>query len=136
MSGRLVGALCVSMKIAALSLVLLAVAAPVSTQNIWHLWAQEEGPRAETFRWQVKVAVPSQSACDKLMRDEIGRAKNGFIRAHGAGYTVADIGGSAWTGIHADQTGVHLDLRVWYQCLPAGVDPEQSNQKLGAGRPL
>ncbi len=111
------------MKIAGLVLLLLSVATSASAQDVWILWAQEEGPEAETVRWQVKVAVPSQSACEKAMRDEIERAKRAFIDAHDVGYKVGDTGGSGWTGVHEEKGAVHLDIRVMYQCLPETVDP-------------
>ncbi len=72
------------MKIAGLVLLLLSVATSASAQDVWILWAQEEGPEAETVRWQVKVAAPSQSACVRVhsLRQTLVHHPN--IQVHGA----------------------------------------------------
>jgi hypothetical protein len=94
-----------------------------SATETWILWAQEEGREAQTHGWQAKAVLSAQSWCDKAMRDEIQRAKNAFIAAHGAGYTVGDAHGrSGWGGFHEDKGTTYVDLGVTYQCLP-GTDP-------------
>ncbi len=94
-----------------------------SPTETWILWAQEEGREAQTTGWQAKAVLSAQSWCDKAMQDEIRRAKNAFIAAHGAGYTVGDTHGrSGWGGFHEDKGATYVDLGVTYQCL-RGTDP-------------
>jgi cytoskeletal protein RodZ len=89
----------------------------------WILWAQEEGREAQIHGWQVKAVLSAQSACDQAMRDEIRRAKNAFVTAHGAGYTVGDTHGRAgWGGFHESKGATYVDFGVTYRCLP-GTDP-------------
>jgi hypothetical protein len=116
------------MKGAGVVLVLLLAATSAFAQDVWMLWAQEEGPEAEMPRWQVKVAVPSPSACEKAMRDEIRSAKRAFVDSHEVGYKVADTS-VGWTGMHDEGGIAKVDIQMKYQCLPDTQDPRRPGGK-------